>query len=604
MNALPPALRPWARQLALLPEDASASLGHWLMRLSAAIGPVGATNEVVRGGEPEGYDGLTRRGPLERLLTSEWLWALEAPDELVRRAAMGELAFLQRSYQQPKRTRRSVVLLDVGPDQLGLPRLAQLAVLLTLARRAEAAGVAFAWALLQHSPQGALFEVVTEESLRAWSEARTLDTPTPSRLAEWREVLALGSDELWLVGASRLGQLPEAQGAFRVEISEPIALGTRALHVDVKPPTRSAQRLVLELPAQEVCVRLLRSPLRARAPKPVTTATRLRGFAFSGNGRRLVLFREDNAVLSQIIPNSVNATVPKPRGLSPRPGETVVAAGWRGDGGLLLLTCDEAGQPRLRGQLRCARGLRQVHFAPDVTEHTPLRASSPTQLPGRLLSYLDAKGQEQLLVVEVSGKVFRTRSTDKDAVLGLDPLGLGTVVASIRVEPNDVVLLAWMEKGGPSNPKWSLSLVRTGREGSMETSLPAMGSRAFFGWTPKPFERPGPLLAFLGERDTWQVGFEHSLHSITVPKEVRVMGACLDPAEGKPRLLVLEPNQRTFSFMGVGGSVEVVMEAPGRVLQAEVSHGVAVLGWRTEDGLGVWDLNARQTLLRLSPELR
>ena len=71
MSSLPEALRPWASQLSLFPEDLALSVGAHVARLAAAIGPMRARNEAV-GGELQGYDGLTRRGSPERLLISEW----------------------------------------------------------------------------------------------------------------------------------------------------------------------------------------------------------------------------------------------------------------------------------------------------------------------------------------------------------------------------------------------------------------------------------------------------------------------------------------------------------------------------------------------------
>src|SRR5687768_17876785 len=46
---------------------------------------------------------------------------------------------------------------DAGPNQLGSPRIAQIAALIVLSRRAEAAGVRFAWGILQE-PDAPLFE--------------------------------------------------------------------------------------------------------------------------------------------------------------------------------------------------------------------------------------------------------------------------------------------------------------------------------------------------------------------------------------------------------------------------------------------------------------
>ena len=70
MSALPPALRPWAPQLSVFPDDLALHLGPYVARLSAALGALRPRGESD-GGEPQGYDGLIRRGPFDRLLVSD-----------------------------------------------------------------------------------------------------------------------------------------------------------------------------------------------------------------------------------------------------------------------------------------------------------------------------------------------------------------------------------------------------------------------------------------------------------------------------------------------------------------------------------------------------
>ncbi|MFP2913460.1 hypothetical protein ACLESD_52400, partial [Pyxidicoccus sp. 3LFB2] len=191
MSTLPPALRPWASQLSVFQEDLALHLGPYVARLSAALGAMRPRGEA-EGGEPQGYDGLSRRGTYDRLLVSEWLWALESPDELVRRAAFGELSFLKPAFRQPQGARRTVALLDAGPDQLGAPRIAHLALLIVLSRRAEAAGAAFSWGVLQANPARGVFSLVTPATVGTWLAARDLTPPTSAQLAAWRDALSIG----------------------------------------------------------------------------------------------------------------------------------------------------------------------------------------------------------------------------------------------------------------------------------------------------------------------------------------------------------------------------------------------------------------------------
>ena len=212
-----------ATQLALSPENLALTLGPHVARLAAAVGSLRPRGESD-GGEPQGYDGLTRRGPFERLLLSEWLYALESPDEFVRRAAFGEQAFLKPAFKQPQGSRRTVVLLDAGPDQLGAPRIAHLALLVVLQRRAEAAGAEFAWGVLQNLPDKGAFNAVTPATVQTWLDARSVVPARGEHVARWRE--ALGDRP------RARGWLARGRRAARALASRhPLALGRR-LHED------------------------------------------------------------------------------------------------------------------------------------------------------------------------------------------------------------------------------------------------------------------------------------------------------------------------------------------------------------------------------------
>ena len=97
---LPPALAQWTGYLRIFPEEVILALGPIIQRVSMLIGsPQPRFNEQV--GEPDGFDGLSRRGTYERLLLSEWMLADELEDEFMRRAVMGEHLFLNRARSSP-----------------------------------------------------------------------------------------------------------------------------------------------------------------------------------------------------------------------------------------------------------------------------------------------------------------------------------------------------------------------------------------------------------------------------------------------------------------------------------------------------------------------
>ena len=150
MIELPRALQPWAQELELFPSETASALAPLLPRLDRLVGPLRASPKWGRG-EPDGFDGLSRRGIYDRLLVSEWLLADEAPLEFARRAATGEHAFLKLAQREPQSAPLSLAVFDAGPNQLGAPRLLHLAALVVLFRRAKNSGAYFRWGVLQQT---------------------------------------------------------------------------------------------------------------------------------------------------------------------------------------------------------------------------------------------------------------------------------------------------------------------------------------------------------------------------------------------------------------------------------------------------------------------
>ena len=70
---------PWAPLLGLLPPELGRSLGPWLDKLALAIGPLRARARTGSG-VPDGFEGLSLRGPYDRLVLSEWALADALPE--------------------------------------------------------------------------------------------------------------------------------------------------------------------------------------------------------------------------------------------------------------------------------------------------------------------------------------------------------------------------------------------------------------------------------------------------------------------------------------------------------------------------------------------
>lgn len=269
---------PWAPMLGLLPPELGRSLGPWLDRLALAIGPLRARARTGSG-VPDGFEGLSLRGPYDRLVLSEWALADALPEEFIRRAAQGEHAFYQLARREEAKAKTSVALFDPGPMQLGGPRIGQFAALLVLSRRAREAGATFAWSTLQQPPEkgdakAGLHLGLDPAGLRGFLQGRTAFAPTPADIEAWFERARRADwEDLWIVGAPgtvapgrRISGVKTPVG--RVELSDVFEPGARALDLTV---VRGAHRrsLRLELPPEPECLQLLRGGV-APPPKPVT----------------------------------------------------------------------------------------------------------------------------------------------------------------------------------------------------------------------------------------------------------------------------------------------------------------------------------------------
>ncbi|WP_164012694.1 hypothetical protein [Pyxidicoccus trucidator] len=581
MSALPPALRPWAQQLSLFQDDLALHLGPYVARLSAALGSLRPRGEAD-GGEPQGYDGLSRRGTYDRLLVSEWLWALESPDELVRRAAFGELSFLKPAFRQPQGSRRTVALLDAGPDQLGAPRIAHLALLIVLSRRAEAAGAAFSWGVLQSDPAKGAFSQVTPATVGTWLAARDLEPATNARLEAWRDALSIdvAPEDAWLVGDARLSRLPKATGLSRVEVAEVLAPDTRQLTVEVRPTSRAARSVVLDLPPPDTCVRLLRAPFQqARATPPVTAphveTPQLRKFAFSADGRRLLLYRQDGSVAAMALPHSIRATVPRARKVLPLPGHTVLGAGWRHNGGILVLSQSETDYV-LHGNLRSTPTRdRDAHIF--QVEARPARPTlAPGGLPpGRLLSYEDSHGNERLLMAGLDKSLYLIEQEGSPRRIVVSHVALEVTAAA---EVNRKVVFVLSPTSAEERKASGAWLGVVERDFLRHLPLGVDGSSAYFGYTGDAAHPEAGLLAVWHGSGLWRLFLAGGSVDVHVPTGMRVVGTgtCRE-APGEPGVLALGEERRTIWLISAKGRYKV-MVAWEDVLYAEASHAVPVLG--------------------------
>lgn len=311
---LPASLSPWAKHLQIFPEEISLTLGNYVQKISPFISPINSLEEISEG-EPNGYDGVARRGIYERLLLSELALADGFGEEFIRRAVMGEHLFLNLAKINPGAKRVTIALFDVGAMQIGAPRIAHLAAFIVLARRAEAANSMFLWGILQDEKQLVISDD-TESSIKILLESRTPNDVTEEDISRWRENL---SDyhkfaDVWLIGSENVAQTTEAKGFSHLYVDEVLDLEKRELELKIKSASGIERKTFLELPPTNICTRLLRNPFEV-LPAPTFTSGKLDGnvtnFFFDTTGTKLFVKLDSENILSFTVQNERPPTMTK-----------------------------------------------------------------------------------------------------------------------------------------------------------------------------------------------------------------------------------------------------------------------------------------------------
>ncbi|WP_165673258.1 hypothetical protein [Metapseudomonas otitidis] len=247
---LPDALAHWGQPLQELDSELAEALADLAQRLHNLVGPV-QRRQSGELKEPDGLGDLQRRGPYERLLPSEWLLADAFPDEFLRRAASGEHLFLASEARACQGNRTIIALFDAGPRQLGAPRLAHIAMLILLARRAQAVGGELRWGILQQP--GWIDGVRGAVDFARLLEARRWQAAAPDDWRAWndlRNALPATPDECWLIGA----QATDDGFSHRLHLST--SLDGEALEAELHLGN-SRRALNLPLPSPAIGRRLL-----------------------------------------------------------------------------------------------------------------------------------------------------------------------------------------------------------------------------------------------------------------------------------------------------------------------------------------------------------
>lgn len=610
MIDLPRSIAPLAPHLSLFPDDVAESLGGLVMRLSVAIGPLRGTQREPSG-DPDGFDGLARRGSYERLLLTEWLLADELSDEFLRRAASGEHAFLRLAERGPKATNVSVALFDVGPSQLGGPRVAHLAALVVLARRAAAAGAQFLFGALQSSD--APLADVTPEAVRAMLAARTSREPTARDVTAWKarvDATAAGevvAPEVWVVGGAKARVLALEQQMSSVLLEDALSFEGRELSVDVADARSPRRTVTLELPQPNEVVRLLRDPFRTRTPELVDAKAALApttNLVFSDNGTKLYL-RTGQGVVILPVPNSPRAGVGHPKFLqAPRPIAAVGRVGKQN----AVVTGDEASRKLLlsaRGKTIHTLG----HFTTEPKVHAPWEPSADEPL--RPLHWRRGKNKRwRGWYVDGRGWLFQFDNDDAGDgarrlvardVVASSPLhdGFSCIGRLTAMEPDDppCKLAPWLsgDQATWQPGDWALTHSFADRD-EREHVLLGRGDLAGAFLALPGRMRAGAIVAFGRGAGSWLLWRDQTQELITLPADHKPFGI---GTRGKSLgLFTIDPNGRDIRLF-VEETSHLVCTAADVIQSAQVSDEGHAIGYLTANAeASVYSVTEKALLCR------
>jgi len=597
--ALPRPLASWAKHLGIFPSDIALCLGVMAARIAGLVGDLGRRHALE--GEPEGVTGLSRRGPYERLLLTEWLLHDELPDEFIRRVVAGEHSFLERGFRRDAADRRSVVLFDAGPAQLGAPRVAHLAVLVALAQRADRARGVLAWGVLQDE-QLQLFDAITPITVGALLRGRSSAPVLPRHLAQWERKLAVDGpsqrSELWFVGPRGLGTSAEERHASLVAVdevltpSQPGAPGRVAIHVAA--PGERPRDAVLDLPPARLAVSLLRDPFGATVARsdarsvPLSrTLQRTSNIGFSADSRRLYLRAESGALLSCQIPNSPRASAGPPGFFVPPPDQHIVAVGQSRTHRATIVVARDASAFYVHRLSKKGNHANATHRYPLIEDYqsSPIAHLRPLGvLSAECVTFVDGEGRAVLLR-------GGNDAQPEMIIAEVDCSGVS------RALPKGLVYVNHAST-------WRLRLVRPQRNGEAETVTSSVDITDYQPELPLFFGGWGEddLLTYARGARVWiavQHGKRRELH---VAEDWDVVGIVDPGVAGSEARLVVVDRQRRHIALGHDAEQTVVTTA-SPIVHAAASHASSDIAYFTESGeVGVYSCAAGATVLRLFGE--
>jgi hypothetical protein len=603
----PRALAPWAEYLNIFPRELSLALGTMVQRIALAVGSM-RSRSLNRAGDIDGFDGIARRGSYEKLVASEWLLADEMPDEFARRAVMGEHLFLELARREPSAARVSLAIFDAGPNQLGGPRIAHLAALIALARRAEAAGARFGWGIIQQANKP-IFPGVSTTEVMHLLEARDSREAGEDDISAWRAKVADWQelDDLWLVGGSRLAKFESHRGLSRVSVEDIFEPGSNRLQLTVQGIGQAPKSIELDLPEGRACSRLLRDPFEEAVAAPQFVKNSLApasNLVFASNGAYLFARSANGGMISFQVPNSPRASIGKPRLYRPRDGKTIAAVGRMGKALAVITAQDELVTFQYINKRSAMIDEGKYKSTYEKIDFVPPDAGSLLQPCYRLL--LEPYKKSEVLALDARGSLFHLRQSKSSEKPEPGVVGSAWLVASQVLAVAPVYSRIVYVGCDNAKSKWRVVSIS---DDTFHLDLPfeETPTKAFFGYGAMLTHQTFGFPAIEKDNYTWIIISANGESYHPRPEGTRVVGVSfITPPDGRrkiePALLLLEADRRTLTLRGITQS-QSFHTAPAPIEHITTSTTAPYVAYSTVDGeVVVYSMLAKTRLCNFLPE--
>ena len=592
---LPASLAPWAKQLQIFPDEISLILGGYVRQISPFFSPISSSSEDLNG-EPNGYDGVARRGIYERLLLSELALADGFGDEFIRRAVMGEHLFLNLARAAPASKRVSIALFDAGAMQIGAPRIAHLAAFIVLARRAETADAMFLWGVLQDTKQLVISDD-TESSIKILLESRTAKDVAETDISEWREKLREIDKmaDIWLVGSENLARFAETKNFSRLYVEENIELEKREISLKIKSASGAEKQTILELPPPNICTRLLRNPFETLSKIEFSSAKldgKVTNFFFDQTGSKLFAKIDSNDVLCFDVQNLHTGGKIYPTIYHPQDAKKYVAAG-RLKKAIAVVSKVDDKTIRLeyrKGGFGLKQGLYRTYNA---------EIAFPENENGMLQIYNVRQKKnlyDEAAILDAKRNLFFIDQKNDDINEPNEPVG------TVRLMAKNVLAVAQSEEHflyvGQINGKDDYRMVSISSDFEHREFHLKNPKRAMFGRG----EMGKKVCGFEDEQGNWKILDEEKKERIMPRPRGEVVGVFHDARlASEAGFFELMDDRRTLDFSWAYGRRKHILTADAEIVKIEFSPRSPVLAYQTADGeLILYSLTHRAAIGRYS----